>query len=102
MITDQKKVLCGLLYIRKTKRRLDDQSVEHVHSICSNQHHLLVASHFNSSSHSLSDMSILGLLHCHNEATRTKKIFYIRQMFTCTFANVVYCVCCFRYGLLYI
>eukprot|EP00061_Rhincodon_typus_P000734 g12601.t1 len=29
-----------------------------------------VANHFNAPSHSLGDMSILGLLQCHNDATR--------------------------------
>eukprot|EP00061_Rhincodon_typus_P007443 g29149.t1 len=31
-----------------------------------------------------------------------KKTFHIKQMFTCTSANVVYCICCSRCGLLYI
>eukprot|EP00061_Rhincodon_typus_P004712 g23256.t1 len=31
-----------------------------------------------------------------------KKIFHIKQMFTCTSGNVVYCIRCSRYGLLYI
>eukprot|EP00061_Rhincodon_typus_P006038 g26244.t1 len=31
-----------------------------------------------------------------------KKTFHIKQMFTCPCANVVYCIRCSRYGLLYI
>eukprot|EP00061_Rhincodon_typus_P003601 g20490.t1 len=58
---------CGLLYISETKRRLRDRFVEHLRSV---RQHLPVANHFNSSSHSLGDMSILGLLKCHNDATR--------------------------------
>eukprot|EP00061_Rhincodon_typus_P001559 g15125.t1 len=60
----------GLLYIGETKRRLGDRFVEHLHSVCDKRQHLPDANHFNSSSHSLDDMSILGLLHCHNNATR--------------------------------
>eukprot|EP00061_Rhincodon_typus_P002734 g18324.t1 len=30
----------------------------------------------------------------------TKKTFHIRQRFTCTSVNVVYCICCSQYGLL--
>eukprot|EP00061_Rhincodon_typus_P006030 g26230.t1 len=61
---------CGLLLIRKTKRRLGDHFVGHLHSVRDKRQHLQVANHFNSPSHSLGDMSILGLLHCHNDATR--------------------------------
>eukprot|EP00061_Rhincodon_typus_P005336 g24715.t1 len=51
---------CGLLYIGEAK--LGDQFAEQLHSVCYNQQHLLVMNHFNSPSHSLGDMSILGLL----------------------------------------
>eukprot|EP00061_Rhincodon_typus_P015140 g42657.t1 len=56
-----------LLYIDETKRRLGDRSAEHLCSVRYNQQHLPVANRFNS--HSLGDMSILGLLQCHNDAT---------------------------------
>eukprot|EP00061_Rhincodon_typus_P010456 g34764.t1 len=54
---------CGLLYIGET-----DQFVEHLRSVLYNQQHLPVANYFNS--YSLGDMSILGLLQCHNDTTR--------------------------------
>eukprot|EP00061_Rhincodon_typus_P006982 g28192.t1 len=60
---------CGLLYISETKHRLGDRFVEHLCSVRYNQQNLLVANHFNSPSYSLSDMSILGLLQYHNDAT---------------------------------
>eukprot|EP00061_Rhincodon_typus_P015492 g43200.t1 len=47
-----------------------DLVTEHLHSVRYNQQHLPVANHFNSSSHSFGDMSILGLLQYHNDATR--------------------------------
>eukprot|EP00061_Rhincodon_typus_P014426 g41433.t1 len=58
----------GLLYIGETKQRLGDCFVEHLHSLHDKQH-LPVANHFNSSSQSVDDMSILGFLQCHNDAT---------------------------------
>eukprot|EP00061_Rhincodon_typus_P001127 g13816.t1 len=61
---------CGLLYIGETKRRLRDRFVEYQRSVREKRQHLLVANHFNSRSHSLDDMSILGLLQCHKDATR--------------------------------
>eukprot|EP00061_Rhincodon_typus_P006686 g27606.t1 len=61
---------CGLLYISETKQRLRNSFVEHLRSICDKRQHLPVANHFNSSSHSLGDMSLLGLLQCHNDAIR--------------------------------
>eukprot|EP00061_Rhincodon_typus_P002966 g18944.t1 len=63
---------CGLLYIGETKQRLRDHFVEHLCSIHDKRHHLPVANHFNSPSHShsLDGMSILGLLQYHNDATR--------------------------------
>eukprot|EP00061_Rhincodon_typus_P000159 g10724.t1 len=61
---------CGLLYIGETKRRLRDCFVEHLRSVHDKQQHLPVANLFNSPSHSLGDMPILGLLQCHNDATR--------------------------------
>eukprot|EP00061_Rhincodon_typus_P015782 g43664.t1 len=66
---------CGLLCIGEAKWRLRDRSVEHLHSVCDKRQHLLVANHFNSPSHShsLDDMSILGLLQCHNDTTRKLK-----------------------------
>eukprot|EP00061_Rhincodon_typus_P008697 g31542.t1 len=60
---------CGLFYISETKRRLGDCFVEHLCSVRDKGQHLLVANHFNSTSHSLGDMSILGLLQCHNDTT---------------------------------
>eukprot|EP00061_Rhincodon_typus_P001090 g13681.t1 len=59
---------CGLLYIGETKRRHGDRFVEQLHSV--HDKHLPVANHFNSPSHSLDDMTILGPLQCHNDATR--------------------------------
>eukprot|EP00061_Rhincodon_typus_P003514 g20268.t1 len=61
---------CGLLYISETKWRLGDRFVEHLRCVCDKQQHLLVANHFNSPSHCLGDMPILGRLQCHNDATR--------------------------------
>eukprot|EP00061_Rhincodon_typus_P000136 g10622.t1 len=43
---------------------------EHLLSVHDKQQHLPVANHFNSPSWSLGNMSILGLLQCHNDATR--------------------------------
>eukprot|EP00061_Rhincodon_typus_P012108 g37619.t1 len=61
---------CGLLYIGETKGRLGERFMEHLRSVRDKQQHLLVVNHFNSPSNSLGDMSILGLLQCHNDATR--------------------------------
>eukprot|EP00061_Rhincodon_typus_P001236 g14131.t1 len=58
----------GFLYIGETKRRLGDCVEEHLRSVHDHQQDLLVTNHFNSPSHSLGDMSILGLLQCHNDA----------------------------------
>eukprot|EP00061_Rhincodon_typus_P019207 g9873.t1 len=44
--------------------------VEHLRSVRDKRLHLSVVNHFNAPSHSLDDMSILGLLECHNDATR--------------------------------
>eukprot|EP00061_Rhincodon_typus_P003831 g21072.t1 len=60
---------CGLLYIGETKQRLRDRFIEHLCSVRDKRQHLPVANHFNSPSHSLDDMSILGLLQCHNATT---------------------------------
>eukprot|EP00061_Rhincodon_typus_P000586 g12142.t1 len=62
---------CGLLYIRETKWRWGKRFVEHLRSVRIKQLHLPVANHFFSPSYSLDVMSILGLLQCHNDATRT-------------------------------
>eukprot|EP00061_Rhincodon_typus_P017160 g45732.t1 len=51
------------------QQRLGDHFVEHLHSVRDKRQHLPVANHFNSASHSLGDMSILGLLECHNDTT---------------------------------
>eukprot|EP00061_Rhincodon_typus_P001493 g14952.t1 len=61
---------CALLYIGETKRTLGDHFVEHLCLVRDKRLHLSVANHFNSLSHILDDMSILGLLHCHNNATQ--------------------------------
>eukprot|EP00061_Rhincodon_typus_P003707 g20768.t1 len=70
---------CGLLYIGETKRRLGDRFVErrlgdrfveHLRSVRDKRQHLPVANNFNCPSHSLDDMSILGLLQCHSDATQ--------------------------------
>eukprot|EP00061_Rhincodon_typus_P008913 g31964.t1 len=58
----------GLYYISETKHRLGDRFVQHLCSVHDKQH-LPVANHFNSLSHSLGDMSILGLLQCHKDTT---------------------------------
>eukprot|EP00061_Rhincodon_typus_P005073 g24110.t1 len=60
----------GLLYIGETKRRLGDDFVEHLHSVHDKRQHHRVTNYFNSPSHSLDDMSILGLLQGHNDTTR--------------------------------
>eukprot|EP00061_Rhincodon_typus_P012810 g38771.t1 len=68
----------------RPKHRLGDHFVELLCSVCDNQQHLPVTDHFNSLSHSLGDMSILGLLQCHNDATRKLKeqhlIFCLRSL----------------------
>eukprot|EP00061_Rhincodon_typus_P012727 g38637.t1 len=61
---------CGLLYIGETKQRLGHSFVEHLHSARDKLQHLPVVNHFNSPSYSLDDMSILGILQCHNDTTR--------------------------------
>eukprot|EP00061_Rhincodon_typus_P001278 g14279.t1 len=61
---------CGLLYIGETKWRPGDRFVEHLRSVRDKRLHFPVANHFNSPSHSLDNVSILGLLQCHNDATR--------------------------------
>eukprot|EP00061_Rhincodon_typus_P019019 g48449.t1 len=61
---------CGLLYIGGIKQRLGDIFLEHLHSVRNKRQHLPVANHFSSPSHSVGDMSILGLIQCHNIATR--------------------------------
>eukprot|EP00061_Rhincodon_typus_P001626 g15314.t1 len=53
----------------ETKRRLRDRFVQHLRSLC-DRRPLLVANHFSYPSHSLVDMSILGRLQCHNDATQ--------------------------------
>eukprot|EP00061_Rhincodon_typus_P006674 g27564.t1 len=60
---------CGLLYIGEIKRRLRDHFVECPRSVRDKRQHLPVANHFNSRSHFLGDMPILGLLQCHNDTT---------------------------------
>eukprot|EP00061_Rhincodon_typus_P005888 g25951.t1 len=67
---------CGLLYFGETKRRLGGRFVKYLYSV-RNKQHLPIANHFNSLSlslslslsHSLGNMSILGFLQYHNEAT---------------------------------
>eukprot|EP00061_Rhincodon_typus_P018540 g47752.t1 len=59
----------GLLYISETKRRFGDHSVDHLRSVHDKPQHRPVTNHFNSPSHSLGDMFILGFLQCHNDAT---------------------------------
>eukprot|EP00061_Rhincodon_typus_P000293 g11183.t1 len=54
-----------------SKRRLGNHFAEHLRSVRYKQLHFPVANHFNSPSHSLDVMSILGLLQCHNDATRS-------------------------------
>eukprot|EP00061_Rhincodon_typus_P007177 g28591.t1 len=61
---------CGLLYIGETKQRLRDCFVQHLRSVHNKQQHLPAVNHFNTPSHSLDDIAILGLLQCHNDATR--------------------------------
>eukprot|EP00061_Rhincodon_typus_P009066 g32249.t1 len=61
---------CGLLYIGETKWRLGDHFVEHLRLVRDKRLHLPVSNYFNSPSHSLDGMSILGLLQCHNVATQ--------------------------------
>eukprot|EP00061_Rhincodon_typus_P003167 g19445.t1 len=61
---------CGLLYIGETKRRFGDRFVEHLHLVHDKRQHIPIANHFKSPSHSLDDMSILGFVQCHNNATQ--------------------------------
>eukprot|EP00061_Rhincodon_typus_P015450 g43131.t1 len=48
---------------------LRDGFVENLCSLRDKRQHLPVNNHFNSPSHSVGDMSILGLLQCHNDTT---------------------------------
>ncbi|XP_078265981.1 receptor-transporting protein 3-like [Rhinoraja longicauda] len=64
---------CELLYIGETERRLSDRFDEHLRSVRHNQPDLPVAKHFNSPSHSESDLSVMGLLQCRSEAGRKLK-----------------------------
>ncbi|XP_059828265.1 mucin-2 isoform X2 [Hypanus sabinus] len=59
---------CGLLYIGETQHRLGDRFVEHLRSVRHNRQDLPVATHFNSASHSHSNISIHSLLCYHDEA----------------------------------
>eukprot|EP00061_Rhincodon_typus_P011312 g36236.t1 len=68
--TVKKRSRCDLLYIGETKQRLGDHFAKHLRLVRNKQLHLSVTNHFNSPSHSLDDMSILGFLQCHNDATR--------------------------------
>ncbi|XP_055496363.1 uncharacterized protein LOC129700131 [Leucoraja erinacea] len=61
---------CQLIYIGETKRRLGDRFAEDLRSVRKNLPELPVAQHFNSPSHSQSDLSVLGLLHCQSEQHR--------------------------------
>eukprot|EP00061_Rhincodon_typus_P009802 g33583.t1 len=61
---------CGRLYIGEIKWRLGDHFVEHLLSVRDKRQHLPVANYFNSPFQSLGDMPILGILQCHNDATR--------------------------------
>eukprot|EP00061_Rhincodon_typus_P005952 g26084.t1 len=61
---------CGLLYISETKRNIGDCFVQQLRSVRDKRGYLPVANHFNSPFHSLDNMSILGLLQYHNDATR--------------------------------
>eukprot|EP00061_Rhincodon_typus_P002717 g18288.t1 len=58
------------LYISETKRRLRDHFVEHLHLVHDKRQYFPVENHFNSPSHSLDAISILGLLQCYNDATQ--------------------------------
>eukprot|EP00061_Rhincodon_typus_P002635 g18072.t1 len=60
---------CVLHYVSETKWRLRDHFVKHLRSVRDKPIHLLFANHFNSPSHSLGDVSILGLLQCHDDTT---------------------------------
>eukprot|EP00061_Rhincodon_typus_P001198 g14019.t1 len=61
-----------------------DHFVEHLHSVRDKRPHLPVTNHFNSLSHSLDEMSILGLLQCHNDTTQKLEdqhlIFHLRSL----------------------
>eukprot|EP00061_Rhincodon_typus_P002112 g16650.t1 len=59
---------CGIL--SETKQMLGDRFVEHLRSVHDKRRHLPVPNHFNSPFHTLDDMSTLGLLQCHNDATQ--------------------------------
>ncbi|XP_059813988.1 uncharacterized protein LOC132385781 [Hypanus sabinus] len=57
--------------LRKLRHRQQDPITKHIfhlRSVHRNRQDLPVATHFNSASHSHSDMSIHGLLYCHDEA----------------------------------
>eukprot|EP00061_Rhincodon_typus_P003130 g19361.t1 len=53
----------------ETRRRLGYRFEAHLRSVRDKQHHLPVTIHYNSPSHSLDDMTILGCLQCHNDTT---------------------------------
>eukprot|EP00061_Rhincodon_typus_P003792 g20978.t1 len=64
---------CGLLYVGETKQKLRGHFVEHLRLVRDKRQQLPVANHFNCGFYSLDDMSILGHLQCHNDATQKLK-----------------------------
>jgi hypothetical protein len=64
---------CGKLYIGETKRRLGDRFTEHRRDIIKNRSTSPVAQHFNLRSHSLDDISVLGLMQCSSDAQRKRQ-----------------------------
>ncbi|XP_067851243.1 receptor-transporting protein 3-like [Heptranchias perlo] len=64
---------CDFLYVGETERRLGDRFAEHLRSVRTRNPNLRVACHFNSPSHSESDLFVLGLQQCSNDAERKRE-----------------------------
>ena len=64
---------CGELYVGETKRRLGDRFREHLNDIRKNNKNSPVAVHFNTSDHSIEDVSVSVLTQCSSDSARKVK-----------------------------
>ena len=64
---------CGSLYVGETGRRLGDRFREHRRAVINKKQDSEVACHFAADGHSIEDMSVAGVLHCHDLLTRKLK-----------------------------
>ena len=69
---------CGKLYIGETKRMLSEHFREHLRDIKKNSNNSPVSQHFNSTNHSINDITVSVLLECstdyHRKSTEMKLI----------------------------